>query len=69
VIVVGPRENVFHYLLPDSQIFATWNKAFATIGVSAHCVRKRCDGRRRQLRNSHTAPVDPLFVAKSHLLN
>jgi len=27
VIVVGPRENVFHYLLPDSQIFATWNKA------------------------------------------
>ena len=31
VIMVGPRENVFHYLLPDSQIFATWNKAFATI--------------------------------------
>ncbi len=31
VIIVGPRENVFHYLLPDSQIFATWNKAFATI--------------------------------------
>jgi hypothetical protein len=31
VIVVGPRENVFHHLLPDSQIFATWNKAFATI--------------------------------------
>jgi hypothetical protein len=31
VIVVGPRENVFHYLLPDSQIFATWNKEFATI--------------------------------------
>jgi nucleoside 2-deoxyribosyltransferase len=27
VIIVGPRENVFHYLLPDSQIFATWNKA------------------------------------------
>jgi hypothetical protein len=31
MIMVGPRENVFHYLLPDSQIFATWNKAFATI--------------------------------------
>ena len=31
MIIVGPRENVFHYLLPDSQIFATWNKAFATI--------------------------------------
>ena len=31
VIIVGPRENVFHYLLPGSQIFATWNKAFATI--------------------------------------
>ena len=31
VIIVGPRENVFHYLLLDSQIFATWNKAFATI--------------------------------------
>jgi nucleoside 2-deoxyribosyltransferase len=31
VIIVGPRENVFHYLVPDSQIFATWNKAFATI--------------------------------------
>jgi len=31
VIMVGPRENVFYYLLPDSQIFATWNKAFATI--------------------------------------
>ena len=30
-IIVGPRENVFHYLLPDPQIFATWNKAFATI--------------------------------------
>ena len=22
VIIVGPRENVFHYLLPDSQMFA-----------------------------------------------
>ena len=31
VIVVGPRENVFHYLLPESQIFGTWNQAFATI--------------------------------------
>jgi nucleoside 2-deoxyribosyltransferase len=31
VIIVGPRENVFHYLLPDSQTFATWNQAFATI--------------------------------------
>ena len=31
MIIVSPRENVFHYLLPDSQIFATWNKAFATI--------------------------------------
>ena len=31
VIVVGPRENVFHYLLPESQVFATWNQAFATI--------------------------------------
>ena len=31
VIIVGPRENVFHYLLSDSQIFDTWNKAFATI--------------------------------------
>ncbi len=31
VIIVGPRENVFHYLLPDSQMFATWNQAFATI--------------------------------------
>ena len=31
VIIVGPRENVFHYLLPDSQKFASWNKAFATI--------------------------------------
>ena len=29
MIIVGPRENVFHNLLPDSQIFATWNKAFA----------------------------------------
>jgi len=27
VIVVGLRENVFHYLLPDSQMFATWNDA------------------------------------------
>ena len=27
VIVVGPRESVFHYLLPDSQMFATWNDA------------------------------------------
>ena len=35
VIVVGPRENVFHYLLPDSQIFATWNEAFETI--KQHC--------------------------------
>jgi len=34
MIIVGPRENVFHYLLPDSQIFATWNKAFATISPS-----------------------------------
>jgi hypothetical protein len=25
VIIVGPRENVFHYLLPDAQIFAYWN--------------------------------------------
>src|SRR5260370_9542714 len=31
VTIVGPRENVFHYLLPDSQIFATWNKAYATL--------------------------------------
>ena len=31
VIIVGPRENVFHYLLPDSQVFVTWNKAFATM--------------------------------------
>jgi hypothetical protein len=31
VIIVGPRENVFHYLLPNSQIFATWSKTFATI--------------------------------------
>jgi hypothetical protein len=31
VIIVGPRENVFHYLLPDSQVFATWNKAFGTM--------------------------------------
>jgi hypothetical protein len=31
VIIVGPRENVFHYLLPDSQTFATWREAFATI--------------------------------------
>ena len=31
MIIVGPRENVFHYLLPDSQVFVTWNKAFATM--------------------------------------
>jgi hypothetical protein len=31
IIVVGPRENVFHYLLPESQMFASWNGAFATI--------------------------------------
>ncbi len=31
VIIVGPRENVFHYLLPDSQVFVTWNKAFVTM--------------------------------------
>ena len=31
VIIVGPRENVFHYLLPGSQVFVTWNKAFATM--------------------------------------
>ena len=31
VIIVGPRENVVHYLVPGSQIFATWNQAFATI--------------------------------------
>jgi hypothetical protein len=31
VIIVGPRENVFHYLVPDSDIFATWKKAFSAI--------------------------------------
>src|SRR6202011_2494444 len=31
VIIVGPRENVVPLLAADCQIFATWNKTFATI--------------------------------------
>ena len=51
VIVVGPRENVFHYLLPDSQMFATWNEAFATIKrcarLQTRSVRKLNDFKHR----------------------
>jgi hypothetical protein len=61
VFVVGPRENVFHYLLPDSQIFATWNKAFATIRRQ----RSQCqEAQRRHTKavpTSYTAPFDPLL--------
>ena len=61
VFVVGPRENVFHYLLPDSQIFATWNKAFATIKRQ----RSQCqEAQRRHTKavpTSYTAPFDPLL--------
>jgi hypothetical protein len=49
VIVVGLRENVFHYLLPDSQMFATWNDAFARIKrcalLQTRSVRHIRDGR------------------------
>jgi hypothetical protein len=51
MFVVGPRENVFHYLLPDSQVFATWNKAFATIR------RLRSQGQEAQRR--HTKAIPP----------
>jgi hypothetical protein len=40
VMIVGPRENVFHYLVPNFQVFATWNEAFASIKRYVQLQRK-----------------------------
>lgn len=35
VLLVGPRENLFHWWLADSQVFATWESALERLDFAA----------------------------------